>query len=105
MSNDTMTMFSKVGTTLQATDEVLKKRASATTAMGKAVLAASEWQAQADLQSLLGEITGTVASEVARFPKIDEENLALGESTAAALGFLEKWQVQIRERLVALMAG
>lgn len=105
MSNDTMTMFSKVGTALQAADEVLKKRASATTAMGKAVLAASEWQTQADLQTLLGEITATVAAEIARFPAINEGDFSRAESTAAALGFLEKWQAQIRERLVALMAG
>ena len=105
MSNDTMTLFSKVGTALQAADEVLKKQAAATTAMGKAVLAASEWQVQADLQFLLGEITDAVAAEIAHFPAIDDGDFSLAVSTAAALGFLEKWQAQIRERLVALMAG
>jgi hypothetical protein len=104
MSKDTMSLFSKVGTVLQAADEVLMKRAAATTAMGKAVLAAREWQVQADLQKLLGEITAAIGTEIDRFTEIDEKNFTLGESTAAALGFLEKWQAQIRERLLALMA-
>ena len=103
-----MSFFSKVGGTLQAADDVLKKRAAATTAMGRAVLATAEWESQAALQSLLGELGEAIAVAITRLPEIDAagENgeFAVAESTAASLGFFEKWQAQIRERLVALMA-
>ena len=105
MSDETMTLFSKVGAALQAADDVLRKRDAATTAMGRAVLAADEWRVQSDLQSMLREITDALGAELERFSALDEENFPLAESTAAALGFLDKWQAQIRERLVALMAG
>ena len=108
MDDQMMTFFSKVGGVLQTADDVLKKRAAATTAMGRAILATAEWESQADLQSLLGELGEAIAAAIARFPEIDAAGergeFGVAESTAASLGFFEKWQAQIRERLVALMA-
>ena len=108
MDDQMMSFFSKVGGTLQAADDVLKKRAAATTAMGRAVLATAEWESQAALQSLLGELGEAIAVAITRLPEIDAAGkngeFAVAESTAASLGFFEKWQAQIRERLVALMA-
>lgn len=106
MSETMMNLFSKVGGTLQSTDELLKQRAAATTAMGRAVLAQSEWDCQSKLQALLGEINEAIAAAITQLPLIDAGgDLALAESTAASLGFLEKWEQQIRERLVSLMTG
>jgi len=108
MDDQMMLFFSQVGGSLQVADEVLKKRSAATTAMGRAVLATAEWESQARLQKLLGELGEAIAAAIARFPEIDaageEGDFGLAESTAARLGFFEKWQAQIRERLVALMA-
>jgi len=109
MDDQMMSFFSKVGGTLQTADEVLKKRSAATTAMGRAVLATAEWESQAALQKLLSELGEAIAVAIARFPEIDMQGesgeFGVAESTAASLGFFEKWQAQIRERLVALMAG
>lgn len=107
MDDQMMSFFSKVGACLQAADDVLKKRAAATTAMGRAVLATAEWESQAALQGVLGQLGEAIAVAIGRFVEIDAAaesgEFAVAESAAASLGFFEKWQAQIRDRMLALM--
>ncbi len=146
MSDTTMALFTKVGAALQSADELLRRKSSATTALGRAILAPQEWRMQSALQELLTEINAAIAKAIAVLPQLDREELeddrlparsladrilrptekivkpaavvsdrnrskidrvlalALAESTAADLGFLEKWQSQVRDHLLAFLS-
>lgn len=106
---DLMDLFAEVGALLESTDALLQKKKAATSALGQALLAESEMKTQQDLQALLGRLQQAQRESVERFPDF-ESALPQGEARAATttlarLGFLEKWQNQVQDRIMTLIAG
>lgn len=106
-----MDLFSVVAESLGQADEVLRRKAAASTAIGRAAVAAAELRAQLRLQELQGRLTRSLAECLERFKEIDaraeagdapETLLRDAQSLAGTLAFLEKWEAQCREKLLAL---
>lgn len=106
---DMMALFSEVGAVLNEADEVLKKRAAASSALAKALLAEAEIGAQQKLQALLGRLGREKATALDSFPAFEtaasESDFVAARAAAGRLGFLEKWETQVQERLMSLIAG
>lgn len=109
IDDELMTYFAAVGALLSRTDELLKRRASATTHLARALLAEPEIAAQRELQDMLSRLRDETAAIRENFARFDEAAAQGGphdEAIAAAtrLGFLEKWETQCRDRLIRLLA-
>ncbi len=110
MPGELMSLFSKVGALKTQSEHLLKRRASAGSALAKALL---ETQVL-ELREAAEETASQLASELERlqagFPQLD---FALAEGTADAwqavaasqahVAYLTKWQTQVRELLMGLM--
>lgn len=109
ISNDLMDLFGEVGGVLREADGVLKDKAAASSALGKALLAEREIAAQQELQSQLANLQDRKAAVTERFSEfqVAAETGDFGEAIAATgtLGFLEKWEREIQERLIAILSG
>lgn len=104
-----MGLFAEIGPALTAADEVLKKRAAASSALARALLAEPEISAQQRLQGLLGKLGKQRADLTARFHQFESDSSSgRFENALAATGqlaFLENWESQVRQRLLAMIAG
>ncbi|RBP45369.1 hypothetical protein DES53_103367 [Roseimicrobium gellanilyticum] len=105
-----MSVFMELGSALDASAKLLEKKAKATSALTKALLANEEMTSRERLERIgFGVEEKKVAMESA-LAALDER-LASGDgdvwrdiaATQARLAYLAKWQAQIRERLLALM--
>ena len=105
-----MSLFAELGKAMETTSAFLDRKARATSALAKALLAAEEMQHRETLERLGFEIEQRKNDMQAQLPALDAA-LTLGESGAwkqlaamqARFAYLAKWQAQVRERLLALM--
>lgn len=105
-----MELFGDVAEGIRQADETLRRKAAATTAIGRAAMAALELRAQMRLQELQGRLTRALAEAGGRFEELDARAaeevgadwLKEAQSLAGTLAFLEKWEAQCREKLLAL---
>lgn len=110
ISEEMMTLFSRIGTALQSTASFLKRRQSAASALAKALLAPDEMRLREDLEALAVQIEADREKHLATLPALDTR-LQSGDSTVlpdlqilqARLAYLSKWQQQLREALLSLM--
>ncbi|MCB1092184.1 MAG: hypothetical protein KDL87_11665 [Verrucomicrobiae bacterium] len=107
IDSDLMTRFTEVGAALANADDVLKRRAAANSALGRALLAEPAFAAQQSIQQLLGQLQRERLAVTGQFSTFDAA-AHKGEFAAAIaalhrLGFLEKWESQCRERLLAFL--
>jgi len=109
-------LFPEMGAKKHALDAFLKKRADATSALAKALLASEQFALQEELEDWLGILEAERTKWLARLPELDAAWMhAAGDQakrpvrevaeTAQALGYLDKWSAQIREGLVRLQIG
>ncbi len=98
LSEELMQLFASVGSTIQKADSFLSKRKGATSALAKALLAEEEVEVQTQLQSTLGAVTQ--AQEMMDLGTGDVGEL---RQIYTKLSFLEKWQQQLNERILALL--
>lgn len=108
IDGDLMTLFSAIGETLRQVDDLLVKRAAATTHLSRALLAAPEMAAQQSIQSRLAHLKGETEAIRDRFASHESAWNDRGDTRAAVadlarLGFLEKWESQCRDRLLRLL--
>lgn len=106
---DLMSLFADAGLVLHEADALSKKKSTATTALARALLAAPEFAVQKKLQDLMRRIRQESEKLIDRFEAF-EAAAAGGDFTEAAaasgrLAFLERWERQCRDRLLALMTG
>ncbi len=103
-----MDLFAKIGPVLASTDALLSRHRQATTALARAVLAKEAVAAQLAVQGLLQEVQPLKTALTGRFAEFEaaadrgdygEARRALGQ-----LKFLDRWEAQCRERLLALLA-
>ncbi len=104
-----MDFFTEVGAVLAEADDVLKRRAAASSALARALLAEAEISVQQKLQALLGKLQRERAALTDRFPDF-ETAAASGDfddalAATGRLGFFEKWDRQVQERLMSLITG
>ncbi len=104
-----MDLFSEISPALNEADDILRKRAAAGSALARALLAEPEMTAQQKLQGLLGRLGRQRAGITEHFPDFASEAEAghFDNALAAAgqLAFLEKWESQVQQRLMNLIAG
>lgn len=108
IDGDLMTLFSEVGETLRQADDLLAKRAAATTHLSRALLAAPEMAAQQAIQSRLARLRAESEAVRDRFADHERDWNERQDARAALadlarLGFLEKWEQQCRDRLLRLL--
>jgi DnaJ-class molecular chaperone len=110
VSGDLLDLFGRAGEVLQGADEVLRKKAAATTALGKAMLAKEEIAAQQAVQEVGFEIDALRRAEEERLLEFDgllardrEAALLLGTEMVRRFGFLTKWQARVREQVTAFL--
>lgn len=109
IDDDLMNLFAEVGAVLQGADSFLRDKAAATTVLGKALLADREVGVQQKLQAQLADLQNRKSEVTDRFS--DFESSAPGGDFSDAitatgtLGFLDKWERQIQERLISLISS
>ncbi len=103
-----MDLFSAISPVLETTDQVLARLRRASTALAKAVLTREAVAAQLEIQELLQRIRPLRTVLLERFDAIEEAGKAGDHQPAVrALGqlkFLQRWEEQCHERLLALIA-
>ncbi len=104
VDDELMALFSETASVLAEADAVLSKQSGATTALAKALIAEPAFAALARLQTLLGRLKQESEAVTVRFRDIAEDDSAALKALAR-LGFLEKWESQCRERLLAFLAS
>lgn len=104
VDDDLMSLFTETAAILTEADAVLAKQNAATTALTKALLADSAFAIQARLQSHLGMLQNEREAVTGRFGDLAGDDAAAVKALAR-LGFLEKWEGQCRERILAFLAS
>lgn len=104
---DLMDAFGETGRIFQAADDLLRRRSSATTALGRALLAEESFALQQRLQELLRSLQQQRRAAADAFPDIESAARSGDSAPALAalgrLGFLEKWEAQGQARLLAFL--
>ncbi len=100
LSEDLMQLFALVGGKVQEADAFLAKKRAASSALAKALLAEAEIRTQQDLQATLGQVT-----EALNQLDLDASDLNDLRKVYTQLSFLNKWQRQLNERLLAILTG
>lgn len=108
IANELMEIFSRFGSLLSHTDNLLGQHHRAGSSIARAVLARPLVEAQLALQGFLREIQELRQARVARFPEWDQ-TAAAGPFDDAYLAlhdlkFLSKWEREVNERLIQLLA-
>lgn len=98
---DLMDHFGRVGGVLQQADGLIRRREAALSALAKALLEHETQQLRELLEEAQAQLEDSVAGRIGSFPALER-----GEGdpwrTMRELAFLEKWQVQLRERYARL---
>lgn len=105
-----MELFAGLSRELDAAAKVTEKRKLASSALSKALLSAEILKVRESLEDINLAISTRMDSYLKLLPTLDNR-LALGDYTAwntlqqiqAKLAYLEKWQSQIRDRLLQLI--
>ncbi|MEZ5330272.1 MAG: J domain-containing protein [Verrucomicrobiales bacterium] len=105
-------IFSSLAAAVQLADGVIAKKKAATSALARALLAGGEMQAREALEAAGQRVAEERASlESESLPSIDADLANSDNPTAVApkiaeafraFGFLDKWQAQVREKLLEL---
>ena len=108
LDDDSMNLFSQIGEAISSADNAIEKQKSASTALGKAVVAGEAIAAQLAVQNQLGTIHSKINETENRFQDI-EGLAAKGEFNLAVtllnkLRFLKKWESECQKRLLELIA-
>ncbi|MGV3661412.1 MAG: DnaJ domain-containing protein [Prosthecobacter sp.] len=105
-----MTLFGRVGASLQGVSAFLKKKENATSTLAKALLAPEEMRLREQLEEIGMSVEEQREALLAVLPGIDDrweagDAGAAGElqTVQARLAYLVKWQTQVREALLGLM--
>ena len=110
ISEEMMTLFGRIGSALQSSAALLKRRQAAASALAKALLAPDEMRLREALEALAVQIESDREAHLAALPALDTR-LQSGDDTVlpdlqilqARLAYLSKWQQQLREALLSLM--
>lgn len=105
-----MSLFSSLGTAMDASAKFLERKAKASSALAKALLTGEEMQHRESLERIGFELAGHLSAMESQLPDLDAA-LETDDGTAwqrlavmqARFAYLAKWQAQVRERLLALM--
>ncbi len=110
MDSALMSLFEKLGPQLQKAGQFQKRRAGATTALAKALLAPEEMTLRESLEALGVQLEEQREQLEDTLPAIDQRINANDttvwlqvQAIQAKLSYLARWQSQIREALLALM--
>lgn len=92
--------FGGVGATLQAADELLRRREQCQTALAKALMERELHAGRARIEEWQARLQGALQKKSELFPAIVAGEISPEEAWTCVrdLGFIEKWQHQLRER-------
>jgi curved DNA-binding protein CbpA len=110
LDQEMMALFERLGPLLQHSQAFLNKKKTATSALGRALLATEEMTLREALEELNGRIEVQWRAMEERLPAWDAR-MAAGDAAAwadlqaeqARFAYLAKWRAQIREALLGLM--
>ncbi len=100
LAPELMELFARTGQALQIADACLSEKARANSALAKALLIERELDAQEQLQDALAAVTQ--AQNAVDFSATEPDAL---RELYTQLSFLEKWQSQLNERLLAFLVA
>ncbi|BCX48913.1 hypothetical protein HAHE_28210 [Haloferula helveola] len=101
VSDDLMAVFSEMGVLLQQTDELLREREKVSSALAKAMLEGRVQECREKLEAMQDRLGEMVEVRVERFGSIEVGGTD-GWEVARDLGFLAKWQGEVRDRFARL---
>ena len=102
MPDDLMQLFLQFGSLRQKADALLKKRDTASTALGKAVLQPAVLALRSEAEGLAGQMAESIEAREELLPNIGESWQKMAE-LQAHFAYLLKWQHQVRELLFRLV--
>ncbi len=101
-----MDRFGKVANCLSAADAVIGKRERAQSALARALTENEAAMAREALERNQAELRAEIGKQLELFPKFDADGVEAHLTGAAEcsrnLAFLEKWQVQLKDRFAKL---
>ena len=103
ISDELMNLFVKLGPELQQAARLAKEKQAAGSALVKALVASKEMPIQENLDALGQEVERLRLATLARLPEGCDDLQGL-QNVQATLAYLGKWQAQIREALLTMMA-
>lgn len=100
VAGELLDWFGVVGTVIQETDALLRKKEQCQSQLARALMESSLQRGREKIEKCQEDLRGVAESKLADFPSIesgviDAENAWI---CARDLSFLEKWQQQLRER-------
>lgn len=110
MPESLMELFMRVGRVKSVSEELLKKRQNAQSALAKALLEPAILKLRDEAETVAGDLSAALDGLVDGLPAVDE-TLESGGVDAwkrlaeiqAHVAYLAKWQAQVRELLLGLM--
>lgn len=105
LSGDLVELFSEIGTVLHRADALLTRLSQTGSALGRALLAEQEAEAQVALQGMLGRLTEKWDLELARLCELRVEEVEALEAAVGRLRILQKWQGELQGRLLRFLTG
>lgn len=100
--------FNPIAEKTRAADELIKQRRAASSPMLKVQLFEKGLELTGDLQDLMRQLSERVAAIDEDLQKLDAQwasclpDIQRIQNAAASLGFLDRWQAQIQQRVAAL---
>jgi len=105
LSGDLMEIFPKVGAVLHRADGLLGRLAQTSSALGRAVLAVEEAEAQMTLQDVLATLTAKWDDETGRLSQISATDPEALEAALGRLRVIQKWKAEVQARLLKFLTG
>lgn len=101
LSSSLMDLFATLGPALQAAQDLDRRKAAATSALARALLAPEEMRQRESLENAAATISDRLKAVTVAAARWDGSSNALA-TWAREAAFLEKWQAQVREVLTRL---
>ena len=105
LSGDLLEIFPKVGAALSRADGLLGRLLQTSSALGRAVLAVEEAEAQMTLQNVLATLSAKWDEETSRLPQVAATDPEALESALGRLRVIQKWKAEVQARLLKFLAA
>jgi hypothetical protein len=102
ISEPMVKLFSEMTPALQAADTLIAKKSQTSSALAKALLAKQSLQLEGQLQDLGGAVMELCNQEETALEQWDGKDLGTLSAAQQAFAFLEKWDLQLQARRLAL---
>jgi len=105
LPGDLLEIFPKVGAALNRADALFSRLARTSSALGRAVLAVEEAEAQLTLQEVLATLTAKWDDETGGLTQVGATDPDGLEAALGRLRVIQKWKGEVQARLLKFLTG